>query len=196
MVSLIFKCFKQDWVNCMKFIKIMFFMILMAANFTSLYGMGPLTQGTFAISMNKNYPESFVLGFLMASNDYEQDILEEVQENALSFLRIINTCLLIKGINQNYSSLLEFLIRKNINLHPENGQKILENCMDKFPKYAMNSEEERDLKRLITFLIRKGMNFDGIDRIYLNRVLRKAVLTGHPTIVEILIGSGAEVNDD
>jgi len=167
----------------MKFTKIAFFITLMAANVTSLYGMDDGLKWTNLLRNEKTLPE-YILGKLQESEDYESLVLEE-QENSIDDLQALNYLLLQNAIKKNCPQLINFLVEKNINLSKEGAQNLLEYNMalKKLQRYGIGSKEEMNQKGLIAFLINKGID--------VNQVLREAINQHYPAVVEVLIQHGA-----
>lgn len=168
----------------MKFTKVVLFIMLMTVNVASVYGMNgkPLTQ-----RLHEAVDEQAKLDILQESEDYEALILQE-QENRMEALQGVNWSILKNAIANNYLLLINFLIEKNIKLSKFNADDLLNPFMinGKLKRYEIGSTKERDQKRLIEFLISKGMNLD--------LALCEAIDHKYAVVVEVLIQHGVDVN--
>lgn len=187
-------------------------MTLMTISITPLYGMN-IPQSLSGKLENKALSEQEILLLLNENKDYEQLLIKEKEDfrgmlvyqmiklgqkipshlladgdYSVSWLQEINAGLLSRAIENKHTLLINFLVEKNINLCKPGAERLLIDSMKKnvLQQYVLGSEEENDQKRLVEFLIVKGVNVD--------KVLGAAVLAGYPLVVEVSVKNGANID--
>jgi hypothetical protein len=147
------------------------------------------TRTPFVVRVfNDSLSKDEQLDIVKASEDYEKEILNTCDD--LTHLQDVNWSLLQRAVWDKYFPLINFLVGKNINLSGKLAEWVLHSLIIKKDWcYQVGSEEETNQKRLISFLIKKGIGLNDI-----NKALGEAVCESAPIAVEALIESGADVN--